>query len=285
MLNLIWPYTITADNNRIRISHGSSTHNCYFPIGTYYGLTFGTGSMLGSDSLMYALRMALVSHPTIAPSDIQALFTFGEEALVTTKMTPKQYLLVDTSDSIHLDWTDSFTTADPSIFGFTNASTWFNSVSGVVCISPDRGNVSHHFTPNFGCDNVDLSYNLKVHGSQVHAASNSGADSYYTRVLGETYQGNLVYDVVPAGYVKTYLNTIPNSAFSNQSYREIDDEENTVEQVLRAASENATFSVLIDKEVHSLMKINHPWDMETVATAFGGSGHYYTITFSINKVT
>jgi len=287
MLNLSWEYEVTATNCEINIYvHGVGNWVCEIPHGIYKG--FSPSSVDGEqdmDSLAGAMALALEEHPGIPTGTVVPKYSYEYRSSVYLA-TPRQWAEITTTYTyIRIYWDSPLTTADQNIFGYpAGGSVLFSEEGGIILVEP-RTNMGCSFTPNFGADNVDINLNLEIVGSQVHAASNNTADSFYTRVLGESTTGSLLYDLVPAGCVRNYLNSYPGSFFAEQANRRSVDVNNTVEDVLRAASENATFQVIVDGEDYFQCKINNPWDVSVVATAFGGSGIYQTLDFQITKVT
>jgi len=283
MINLVWKYEITSENRAIAVSvNGLTAEVLEMPLGEYYGFYDMTVRRLLS-----AVLNALQTHSLLYGGDTH--WDIGEETspLITTSSFPRQWLNTKGTalTDVTIEWTNAGSTADPFVFGFENADISFTPYDTSNVVIQPQFNPGYHFTPRIGYDNAEVISNLSIAGSQAHAASVSDERGFATRVLGESYKGSLIYDVVPAGFVKIYLNTFPNSYFSQQAGRDPNDPNNNVEQVLRAASENVTFEILADGDKISEVKIPPPWDIEAVSSKFSSSGVYYSVTFPIQVLS
>ena len=273
-----WPVTVTTSDNTLRVTANAVTLDLSIPAGDYDGIAYsGVGMGVGATSLAQAFCTMLETHTQI--SSCTAVYDFTPASGTAHPATV--YTLTYTHQAgDELEFSHANSTFQASTLGgvdgtdYTLASSMTNpqNSAGVWC-------------PITGSDNTADIRDLEIPGAQSSAASATVAAGYSTRKLAEVYRGRLIYDVVDDAYIRAYRAESTQCAFPALAKRTIGDTQNTLERVLVAASENKTFTVLMDETIRFKCKIRSPWSIGDMTVQMGNSGAHYTVTIPHTVVT
>jgi len=286
MLNIIWEHIVDATNCNIEVTINSVTETCSLTYKTYKGLDWlGSGSMMGTNSLMAGLAAALTGHSEAGGANANASFE-RNTSNAGSSAYPYSWinLIVHTADSdVTLEWGHANTTATPADFGFGNGDATFTAV-GTTCVITPPFNSGFYWVPLHGCNNAAIDLNTAIIGTQTVAAGGNTEAAFATRVLNTVQTGAIFFDIVPDGYIRTYRNTEPGSFFAATAKRASQDTMNTIDRLLEAASRNETFTLVKNRAEYLDFKVPPPWDTASVATYSAGGRMYCAVTINLRVI-